>query len=76
MYPSLTHWMQYETRQREQRMHCSLLATHDELTLATQLINVHLEVEIPGKWNRTADGALVTIVLPETRTLANFVTAP
>ena len=48
----------------------------DELSLATQLVRGHSVVEVPGKWNRLGDTAPDLIVLPELRSLANFVTAP
>jgi hypothetical protein len=54
----------------------SSLPTERELTLATQLIRGHSIVEVPGKWNRLGDAASAPIVLPETRTLLDFVTAP
>ena len=50
--------------------------TEQELTLATQLIRSHSVVEVPGKWNRIGDSAPAPIVLPETKTLIDFVTAP
>ena len=48
----------------------------DELNMATQRIKGHSVVEVPGKWNRDIDLALENIVLPETRLLSDFVTAP
>jgi len=55
---------------------CISLPTEEELTLATQLIKGHSRVEAPGKWSRCGDAAPAPIVLPETRTLLDFVTAP
>ena len=49
---------------------------HEELSPATQLIKGHSETEVPRKWNRTSDATLDTIVLPETRSLTNFITTP
>ena len=48
----------------------------DELNLATPLIKGHSVVEVPGKWNRTIDLTPENIVLPETRLLNDFITAP
>jgi hypothetical protein len=48
----------------------------DELALTTQLIRGHSVVEVPGKWIRPRDAALDAIVLPESRTLFYFVSAP
>ena len=50
--------------------------TTEELTLASQLIKGHYVVEVPRKWNRLGDATLDSIVLPEARTLSDFVTAP
>jgi hypothetical protein len=50
--------------------------TEEELTMTTQLIRGHSIVEVPGKWNNIDDSAPAPIVLPETRTLMDFVTAP
>jgi len=55
---------------------CTSLPTEQELTLATQLIKGHSIVEVPGKWSRCGDATPVPIVLPETRTLLDFITAP
>jgi len=48
----------------------------EELNLATQLIKGHSVVETPGNWNRNLDQAPDCIVLPETRLLTDFITAP
>ena len=55
---------------------CTSLPTEQELILATQLIMGHSIVEVPGKWNRSSDAAPASFVLPKTRTLLDFVTAP
>ena len=55
---------------------CTSLPTEQDLTLATHLIRGHSIVEVPGKWKRSSDAAPVPIVLPETRTLLDFVTSP
>ena len=50
--------------------------TEDELALATHLIRGHSVVEVPCEWSRTGDSAPVSIVLPKTKTIADFNTAP
>jgi hypothetical protein len=50
------------------------LPTKDELALATHLIRGNSVVEVLGKWIITRDSA--PIVLPETKTIADFNTAP
>jgi hypothetical protein len=59
------------------RAECALspLST-EELALATELVRGHSRVEVPGRWNRNGDAPLDVIVLPEPRSLADFVTAP
>ena len=54
----------------------SASVTNEELTLATQLVRGHSSVEIPGAWNQGTDTPPDPIVLPEPRSLADFVTAP
>ena len=43
--------------------------------LASQLIKSHSVVVVPGKWNKLGDATPDTAVLPESRTLNDFVTA-
>ena len=50
--------------------------TEEELSLATQLIRGHYVVEVPGKRISLGDATPDSIVLPESRTLYDFVTAP
>jgi hypothetical protein len=50
--------------------------TVDELSLTAQLVRGHSIVKVPGKWNRLGDTDHDLIVLPEPRSLADFVTAP
>ena len=52
------------------------LHTEEELSLATQLIKGHSIVEVPGKWNITGYSAPTSILLPETMTLTDVITAP
>ena len=51
-------------------------STEDELALASQLIRGHSVVEVPGKWNRLENATTDAIVLPESRSLTDFVTTP
>ncbi len=44
--------------------------------MATQLIRDHSVVEVQSKWNRARDIMPDTIVLPESRTLTDFVIDP
>ena len=48
----------------------------EELRTATHLIRGHVVVEVPGNWNRTGDGEPELLILPEPRTILDFITAP
>ncbi len=54
----------------------SARATTEEQTMATQLVRGHSVVEVPGSWNKVRDPAPDPIVLPEPRSLADYVFAP
>jgi len=47
-----------------------------ELRTATRLVRGHAVVKVPGKWNRNGDSEPNLIVLPEPRTILDFVTTP
>ena len=52
------------------------IPSDQELRTSTHLVRGHSVVEVPGKWNRTGDGEPDLIVLPEPRTIMEFITAP
>jgi hypothetical protein len=51
------------------------IPSDQELRTSTHLVRGHSVVEVPGKWNRTGDGEPDLIVLPESRTIMDFITA-
>ena len=66
-----------DVKSAAERASSALSQTSDEeLALASHLIRGHSVVEVPGKWNRLGDLAPDAIVLPESRTLSDFITAP
>ena len=52
------------------------IPSDEELRTATHLVRGHAVVEVPGKWNRSGDGEPDLLVLPEPRTILDFITAP
>jgi len=52
------------------------IPSEEELRTATHLVKGHSVVEVPGKWNRLGDNEPDLIVLPEPRTIQDFITAP
>ena len=52
------------------------IPSDEELRTATHIVRGHSVLEVHGKWNRTGDGEPDLIVLPEPRTIMDFITAP
>ena len=52
------------------------IPSDEEMLTVNHLVRGHSVVKVPGKWNCTGDKEPDLIVLPEPRTISDFITAP